>query len=534
MSAAPSASRSALLQSLLLAATALFLLNFDPFESPGISKRLSQDLVYANLGDQSWLYPRERSHPPVVVIIVDEKALALRAAHWPAPLWFHTEFLSELQVLRPRAIMLDFLLLDRASPADTCALLGVADELASGGTRLYVAVTRAEDVQVLSPAGCRNAAGQPLQGDRLLTPVAVGRLADRSDFVNRLYPLDSGLPSAAVRMYCDGNAQPDACLRRLTQARPPGAGFDLAWAPSGDPFNARWSREACQSTPLTPRLIVERLRLPPANPCPPLPTLFASALMSPGEDTSLGERNEGLFSLIEGSFVFVGGNFRGSGDLVMTPMHALLPGVYYHAVALENLMAFNGEPKIRREFRGHPALFYLFDLTVLWILAGVYLVRERMVVRLAADEVPPAPLDMSTDARAWLEGLLSQVPASVRVLAAAGVMLLLAVHKPLQLDALVLTAIALVGLELRIGRRADLRRRMRCLGIYLAALAVSVLIIVSSIWIGYRWLRMPPGDWIGYLSFAAVGFFVTNTGLLEFERRIGAGQARLPQGQSAG
>ena len=75
--------------------------------------------------------------------MIDEHALALRGARWPVPLQFHAQFLAELEVLRPRGILLDFLLIDPAAPQDD---LRPADGRERGcahdGIGLYLAVTR--------------------------------------------------------------------------------------------------------------------------------------------------------------------------------------------------------------------------------------------------------------------------------------------------------------------------------------------------------------------------------------------------------
>jgi len=92
------------LHSLLLAAVALFFLNFNLVGTASPSRRFSQDLVYAWFGDQAWLYPREdtgqtlhaATQPRVVVVILDERALALRGARWPVSVQFHAQFLAEL------------------------------------------------------------------------------------------------------------------------------------------------------------------------------------------------------------------------------------------------------------------------------------------------------------------------------------------------------------------------------------------------------------------------------------------------------
>jgi hypothetical protein len=56
--------RHAALQSLLLAAVALFFLNLNVFGTASVSRRFSQDLVYAWFGNEAWLYPRARRTTP--------------------------------------------------------------------------------------------------------------------------------------------------------------------------------------------------------------------------------------------------------------------------------------------------------------------------------------------------------------------------------------------------------------------------------------------------------------------------------------
>jgi hypothetical protein len=532
--AAPRIVRTAL-HSLLLAAVALFFLNLNVFGTASVSKRFSQDLVYAWFGNESWLYPRPApataphgaAAPRVVVVMVDERALALRGARWPAPLQFHAQLLAELEVLRPRAILLDFLLIDPAPPEDICALLAAGARLRQSGSALYLAVTGLEDLTALDAAGCRDAAGGRLRASQLLTPVSVQRQVDGSDFVSRRYPFEqradgarpgSGLPSAAVRIYCDTGGASAACLARLTAAQAPDAGFELAWSPACDSFNQRWSRAPCIESLSPVRAILNQPALPRETPCPPVATLFAAALLSPAEDPALGAANEELFRLADRSFLLVGGNFRGTGDLITTPLHTLLPGVYYHAVALENLLAFDGRPKVRKEFRTPRLAFYTYDLLVLWVLAAIFQWRQRLVQRVRPGE--QSPFELSPAARAWIAPLIARFPTPVWILAAAALLLLLATFNSLQLLAVALTIVALVVIELRVAPAAEIRDRLRGLLLYLAAMGVSLAVIVLAIWVGYRWLRLPPGDWLGYFSFVAFGFFVAHTAILEFGRRI--------------
>ncbi len=357
------------LHSLLLAAVALFFLNFNLVGTASPSRRFSQDLVYAWFGDQAWLYPREdtavagraATQPRVVVVILDERALALRGARWPVSVQFHAQFLAELEVLRPRAILLDFLLIDPAPRADICELLNVASRLRADGIALYLAVTRADDLAPMDAVDCPDAGGKAIRASQVFTAVSVERQADDSDFVSRRYPFEqrsgdtaagSGMPSAAVRMYCDTYAQPGQ-LPRAPHRRPGGRrGITSSRGRhKGDSFNQHWSHASCVESLSPMRAVLNKPALPRESACPPVATLFATALLSPVEDPTLGTTNEQLFDLADGAFLMVGGNFRGSGDLVTTPLHTLLPGVYYHAAALQNLFAFDGHPKVRKEFR---------------------------------------------------------------------------------------------------------------------------------------------------------------------------------------
>jgi hypothetical protein len=203
---------------------------------------------------------------------------------------------------------------------------------------------------------------------------------------------------------------------------------------------------------------------------------------------------------------------------VTTPLHTLLPGVYYHAVALENLLAFDGWPKVRKEFRTPRIAFFGYDLLVLWVLAAIFQWRQRWMHRLRPGE--RSPVELSAAARAWIAPLIARCPTPVWILAATGLLLLLATFKKLQLLAVAATIATLVAIELRVAPAAEIRERIRGLLQYLAAMGVSLAVIVLAIWVGYRWLRLPPGDWLGYFSFVAFGFFVAHTAILEFGRRV--------------
>ncbi len=339
----PHPRRGLFIESLLLAAFALLVLNLHPFGSAHLRRHFSQDLVYAWFGDAHWLYPRTpasaapgKALPPrTVVVLVDEAALALRGARWPVPLSFHAQLLAEIAVLRPRAIMIDFLLIDRAPPDEVCALLAMAGKLHEENIPLYLAVTRIQDISLLETRDCSNEAGRRLDADQLVTPVSVKRQIDDSDFVARLYPIEqaaaTGAPgtdllSAAVRMYCDTTARREACARSLTHRYSPDAGFELAWAPGGDPMNERLSQARCRRMGSPVPAVFGNALMPHEMGCAPVATVFAGTVLSDTQDPASGTDNEQLLNLLDGSIVLIGGNFRASGDLIATPMHTMVPG----------------------------------------------------------------------------------------------------------------------------------------------------------------------------------------------------------------
>ncbi|HAS6347179.1 TPA: CHASE2 domain-containing protein [Vibrio vulnificus] len=72
--------------------------------------------------------------------------------------------------------------------------------------------------------------------------------------------------------------------------------------------------------------------------CPPFLTIAASTLRAPGAAGSAD-----LKQAIQGKIVLVGYHLTGGVDVVVSPVHGTLPGVYFHAMALDNLVTLQGE-----------------------------------------------------------------------------------------------------------------------------------------------------------------------------------------------
>ncbi len=119
----------------------------------------------------------------------------------------------------------------------------------------------------------------------------------------------------------------------------------------------------------------------------------------------------------------------------------------------------------------------------------------------------PAPGRRRLRLTPGLRGLIARTPVVLSVSLFILVSLLLATYPSLQLAVIIAAIPVLAAIEIRVTTRWELKQRLRIIALYLAALGLSLCVVAAAIWFGYRWLSLPPGDWIGYLSFATVGFF---------------------------
>ncbi len=86
-----------------------------------------------------------------------------------------------------------------------------------------------------------------------------------------------------------------------------------------------------------------------------------------------------------GRYVLVGANIPGYNDFARSPVHGLVPGVHYHAMALDNLLSYGARYKLNHEWNveGMAVLAWPGLLTVLAILAvhalwsgGLFLLKQ--------------------------------------------------------------------------------------------------------------------------------------------------------------
>jgi hypothetical protein len=123
--------------------------------------------------------------------------------------------------------------------------------------------------------------------------------------------------------------------------------------------------------------------------CPYSLTLSASDLeVSTPEDRAL------LAQLLRDRLVLVGANITSTGDLVQSPVHGQIPGIYLHAMALDNLitlgMHYDREPANLLNFE--ISWLDLIEIALLGLIALLKALHER---NLAAFNAPGSVLQRS-------------------------------------------------------------------------------------------------------------------------------------------
>jgi hypothetical protein len=167
-----------------------------------------------------------------------------------------------------------------------------------------------------------------------------------------LFDCDKGEPSAALAMYATyyedwRGWNLDQCREDWMWRGGPNK-LSIHWATWGDAANSRGSY-ACDTLPqTTPGRIAQIVEIwfrdlfhddkswtKQFQSCPPHRSLSAHSF--------LADDGAALAQFMEGRYVFYGGNFAMADDLITPPTHRPVPGVFLHAMALDNLLRFRGD-----------------------------------------------------------------------------------------------------------------------------------------------------------------------------------------------
>lgn len=250
-----------------------------------------------------------------------------RRLSFPLPYSSHIETLNALGNWSPRAVLIDFAFVDARVGDDVEALLGAICDLSQQGTKVYLATFyHWQEFHGLRKDLFVDEQGH--QRTECFTVVPVSYTPEGNGLAQTYSLIQGGgktqkVPSAALRMYADGNS---VDITKYTQK------MDLIWG-------ALPPRPNRSDTPCRPvSLFDSALRLAKDGPhalerdCPYSNTLSAYSLWN--------ESSDDVEALLKGKFVLYGGAFLGTDDWLKSPVHGVIPGIYLHAMALDNLQVF--------------------------------------------------------------------------------------------------------------------------------------------------------------------------------------------------
>lgn len=307
---------------LLFTIAGFLLLRIDLFGATDLTERYSQDIVNQVFASH---YPPGAREKLSVVLITDD-ALDVLEEPWPASYGFHAQVLTTLLAFEPRAVMIDLLLRDRRRDDTLPQLERALERYQAAQIPVYVAAASTRPNAVRSEIA------------PYVIPVPVPKQADRYDRAHREYPLllpayGDNVETAALRIYTDLEGKSSLTDVELEQEfeRP----MQIVWGAIPPARQSEWI--ACKPPPPNARTAAWRRVFGGQDSvqtnCYYSPTIIVDHLITQSSDPRIKE-------LVENRVVFYGAALLGIEDFVYPSTHTRLPGVFMHAMALDNLWTF--------------------------------------------------------------------------------------------------------------------------------------------------------------------------------------------------
>lgn len=328
----------------------------------------------------------------VAVVMIDDHTLAARGVGWPPQYTYYDELLRRILAQRPRAVYLDILMQQRRDYDDSYedARLGIGEEIAAAGIPVYFGVAAPGGRSIFSGAGGARDVVTSWQGAGSDYPLSI-----RGDYINA--------QGAAMRTDVGGTGGADARSVAL-------ALYEAACAERGTGCSAPVSALSAQAR-AQPMVVRWGSTLPRGSGGNGACTrtgdvalgtrLAASARLlwdsfNSGRDEQVEDRHraqcaytftvfeeqlddEAMRDALTDRVVLVGTHLTGLNDRVLSPVHQQIPGVYLHAMALDNLMTW-GERRTHRTDGANNRLA-LINALLLSLTAGIVLVAVRGTIK---------------------------------------------------------------------------------------------------------------------------------------------------------
>jgi hypothetical protein len=322
-----------------LFAFAGFQIWMNPFGFSDLTQRYAQDISDLLITGPHFYGAEGRDS--VSVAIIDEDTLHAMQTPWPWRYGDHARALGALLAYRPKAVVVDFLFVD-SRPDDTLPeLVDMIGRYRRAGVPLYFeggidlpygeAALRAE---------LAKATARPILDPTVPINAGVVRQYNvTGNCFGTRQDADGTCPSLALRVFREN--YPQHPLEKLNGM------VELVWGTRTAPENhwITWTddngtRHSCGEN----HSLLERWYLAffdtgaVKTKCPYDPVIPVESLM-------MGADDKDIPALTRNRVVFYGGALEGAQDKVYTPVNGLLPAVHAHAMALDNLITYRGNPQ---------------------------------------------------------------------------------------------------------------------------------------------------------------------------------------------
>jgi len=333
----------------------------------------------------------------ITVMLIDDEDLRAYGEVWPVSLGFHGRRLLELLKYKPKAVFFDIVFLDDRKDPELAGFIDAACAARAAGTPVFVgsfgnagfAPSRTESAMLTRRT---DVGGKPLP---CIEPAYLNLRIDGFDQSVWEYDVNIAEPDGpahhgAPKMRTAAQAafpSPAARLYQVDHALPSGVGatpLALVWGTASDPRNLEWLNsdlrpggpgEPCSASWRWQRVL--QVGQPSAPICPyqqllPMRTLKRNHGLDTKElDAAIGQK-----------YVIYGTHLQSNGDVILSPYHGRIAGAFVHAMALDNLLSFEGHPKAGGDF-GRPWDGLATGFTVLAVVLISALIAAESLVPVA-------------------------------------------------------------------------------------------------------------------------------------------------------
>lgn len=316
------------------------------FNISGNIDKYLQDLFNTHFG--TWVYPETSQDKVAVLLLNDDVVDGALNGQWPATYKFHADVLGDLLDHQPSAVFIDFYWMNQDKPGVE-DLLRTLNDYKDAGIPVYMAAPSNQWFESFWPE---------LKG--LIQPVSAHVNLDPADFVSRSYPQAyQGLASGAFLIAED--------LLQMPLVESPRGDMDIFWGTAKNHKNLAWMETQAKSDSSVLNSLKNGYSTV-ATDIPYTTTVFVRDLINPKDSSD--ETQEDLSNHLQGHVIIYGANVTGVQDFIFSPTRNILPGVYYHAMAIDNLLTWGNGYK--SNIANITALF-LTHLP-LWLLQILFLV----------------------------------------------------------------------------------------------------------------------------------------------------------------